>query len=233
MSPGGVANDSSVTLTLADTHGMLDGVTLNLNTQVNKKQTSISNQAYIRKVPFVQALSLSIMWSCNWFTIQLYLKRNIKRNGWCNLASVGTKLELMLFVSCLIRIICWSLGSDISCCAEWFRSVRTTNQLRPAGHTGQPPLPVHKRSLWQWIQCECVRLACAVHSYKVFRGIRSRLMNWEYAKVGNSLSNCDGFSVFLPNDFHMNMEKKLKALCNIQKAHSSTSKTLDFAAWLD
>uniref|UniRef100_A0A3Q3VYE9 C2H2-type domain-containing protein n=1 Tax=Mola mola TaxID=94237 RepID=A0A3Q3VYE9_MOLML len=33
MSPGGVANDSSVTLTLADTHGMLDGVTLNLNTQ--------------------------------------------------------------------------------------------------------------------------------------------------------------------------------------------------------
>uniref|UniRef100_H2V6B4 Zinc finger protein 236 n=1 Tax=Takifugu rubripes TaxID=31033 RepID=H2V6B4_TAKRU len=35
MSPGGVASDNSVTLTLADTHGMLDGVTLNLNTQVN------------------------------------------------------------------------------------------------------------------------------------------------------------------------------------------------------
>ncbi|XP_011603674.2 zinc finger protein 236 [Takifugu rubripes] len=33
MSPGGVASDNSVTLTLADTHGMLDGVTLNLNTQ--------------------------------------------------------------------------------------------------------------------------------------------------------------------------------------------------------
>ncbi|XP_070691522.1 zinc finger protein 236-like [Pempheris klunzingeri] len=33
MSPGGVANDSSVTLTLADTQGMLDGVTLNLNAQ--------------------------------------------------------------------------------------------------------------------------------------------------------------------------------------------------------
>lgn len=34
MSPGGVANDNSVTLTLADAQGMLDGVTLNLNTQV-------------------------------------------------------------------------------------------------------------------------------------------------------------------------------------------------------
>lgn len=34
MSPGGVANDGSVTLTLADDQGMLDGVTLNLNTQV-------------------------------------------------------------------------------------------------------------------------------------------------------------------------------------------------------
>uniref|UniRef100_A0A671WLP4 Zinc finger protein 236 n=1 Tax=Sparus aurata TaxID=8175 RepID=A0A671WLP4_SPAAU len=33
MSPGGVASDSSVTLTLADAQGMLDGVTLNLNTQ--------------------------------------------------------------------------------------------------------------------------------------------------------------------------------------------------------
>lgn len=35
MSAGGVANDNSVTLTLADAQGMLDGVTLNLNTQVN------------------------------------------------------------------------------------------------------------------------------------------------------------------------------------------------------
>lgn len=34
MSPGGVANDNSVTLTLADAQGMLDGVTLNLNTPV-------------------------------------------------------------------------------------------------------------------------------------------------------------------------------------------------------
>lgn len=34
MSPGGVASDNSVTLTLADAQGMLDGVTLNLNTQV-------------------------------------------------------------------------------------------------------------------------------------------------------------------------------------------------------
>lgn len=34
MSPGGVANDNSVTLTLADAQGMLEGVTLNLNPQV-------------------------------------------------------------------------------------------------------------------------------------------------------------------------------------------------------
>lgn len=34
MSPGGVASDGSVTLTLADAQGMLDGVTLNLNAQV-------------------------------------------------------------------------------------------------------------------------------------------------------------------------------------------------------
>ncbi|XP_034031282.1 zinc finger protein 236-like [Thalassophryne amazonica] len=33
MSPGGVATDNSVTLTLAEAQGMLDGVTLNLNTQ--------------------------------------------------------------------------------------------------------------------------------------------------------------------------------------------------------
>ncbi|XP_061676485.1 zinc finger protein 236-like isoform X4 [Syngnathoides biaculeatus] len=33
LSPGGVANDGSVTLTLADAQGMLDGVTLNLSTQ--------------------------------------------------------------------------------------------------------------------------------------------------------------------------------------------------------
>ncbi|KAF7669195.1 hypothetical protein LDENG_00228350 [Lucifuga dentata] len=33
MSPGGVVSDGSVTLTLADAQGMLDGVTLNLNTQ--------------------------------------------------------------------------------------------------------------------------------------------------------------------------------------------------------
>uniref|UniRef100_A0A3Q1FY96 Zinc finger protein 236 n=1 Tax=Acanthochromis polyacanthus TaxID=80966 RepID=A0A3Q1FY96_9TELE len=33
MSPGGAASDSSVTLTLADAQGMLDGVTLNLNAQ--------------------------------------------------------------------------------------------------------------------------------------------------------------------------------------------------------
>ncbi|KAM9851734.1 zinc finger protein 236 [Aulostomus maculatus] len=33
MSPGGVASDGCVTLTLADTQGMLDGVSLNLNTQ--------------------------------------------------------------------------------------------------------------------------------------------------------------------------------------------------------
>jgi len=38
MSPGGVASDGSVTLTLADAQGMLDGVTLNLNTQVRKKR---------------------------------------------------------------------------------------------------------------------------------------------------------------------------------------------------
>ncbi|KAM9807354.1 zinc finger protein 236-like isoform X3 [Syngnathus typhle] len=33
LSPGGVASDGSVTLTLADDQGMLDGVTVNLNTQ--------------------------------------------------------------------------------------------------------------------------------------------------------------------------------------------------------
>lgn len=36
MSPGGVSTDNSVTLTLADAQGMLDGVTLNLNTQVKR-----------------------------------------------------------------------------------------------------------------------------------------------------------------------------------------------------
>lgn len=36
MSPGGVANDNSVTLTLTDTQGMLDGVTLNLNAPVKQ-----------------------------------------------------------------------------------------------------------------------------------------------------------------------------------------------------
>lgn len=44
MSPGGVASDSSVTLTLADAQGMLDGVTLNLNTQVKKNPTTIKQQ---------------------------------------------------------------------------------------------------------------------------------------------------------------------------------------------
>lgn len=39
MSPGGVAADSSVTLTLADAQGMLDGVTLNLNAQVTHTHT--------------------------------------------------------------------------------------------------------------------------------------------------------------------------------------------------
>ncbi|MEQ2189503.1 hypothetical protein GOODEAATRI_025980, partial [Goodea atripinnis] len=34
MSPGGVASDGSVTLTLTDTQGMLDGVTLNLSAQL-------------------------------------------------------------------------------------------------------------------------------------------------------------------------------------------------------
>lgn len=36
MSTGGVASDGSVTLTLADAQGMLDGVTLNLNAQVRQ-----------------------------------------------------------------------------------------------------------------------------------------------------------------------------------------------------
>uniref|UniRef100_A0A3P9JZ80 Zinc finger protein 236 n=1 Tax=Oryzias latipes TaxID=8090 RepID=A0A3P9JZ80_ORYLA len=36
MSSGGMAGDGSVTLTLADAQGMLDGVTLNLNTQIPK-----------------------------------------------------------------------------------------------------------------------------------------------------------------------------------------------------
>lgn len=34
MSPGAVASDGSVTLTLSDAQGMLDGVTLNLSAQV-------------------------------------------------------------------------------------------------------------------------------------------------------------------------------------------------------
>jgi len=40
MSPGGVAGEDSVTLTLADAQGMLDGVTLSLNAQVEKEKTT-------------------------------------------------------------------------------------------------------------------------------------------------------------------------------------------------
>lgn len=47
MSPGGVASDSSVTLTLADAQGMLDGVTLNLNTQVTKKTHQQCTQTHL------------------------------------------------------------------------------------------------------------------------------------------------------------------------------------------
>lgn len=43
MSPGGVAGDDSVTLTLADAQGMLEGVTLNLNTQVNVDTWTMHN----------------------------------------------------------------------------------------------------------------------------------------------------------------------------------------------
>lgn len=44
MSPGGVASDSSVTLTLTDAQGMLDGVTLNLNAQVKKRKITQLNK---------------------------------------------------------------------------------------------------------------------------------------------------------------------------------------------
>ncbi|KAM6967611.1 zinc finger protein 236 [Aplochiton taeniatus] len=44
MSSGGVACDGSVTLTLADAQGMLDGVTLNLNTQAQHFPTVLSDQ---------------------------------------------------------------------------------------------------------------------------------------------------------------------------------------------
>lgn len=44
MSPGGVANDNSVTLTLTDTQGMLDGVTLNLNAQVIKETLKLNKK---------------------------------------------------------------------------------------------------------------------------------------------------------------------------------------------
>lgn len=44
MSSGGVAVDGSVTLTLADAQGMLDGVTLNLNAQVKRKGFAVSKK---------------------------------------------------------------------------------------------------------------------------------------------------------------------------------------------
>lgn len=55
MSSGGVASDSSVTLTLADAQGMLDGVTLNLNTQVTKK-TNINNETTNKDVQVQQTV---------------------------------------------------------------------------------------------------------------------------------------------------------------------------------
>uniref|UniRef100_A0A8D3A4H1 C2H2-type domain-containing protein n=2 Tax=Scophthalmus maximus TaxID=52904 RepID=A0A8D3A4H1_SCOMX len=45
MSPGGVASDGSVTLTLADAQGMLDGVTLNLNAQGQTFESSLQGQS--------------------------------------------------------------------------------------------------------------------------------------------------------------------------------------------
>lgn len=45
MSPGGVTGDNSVTLTLTDAQGMLDGVTLNLNTQVRRNALQQSTQS--------------------------------------------------------------------------------------------------------------------------------------------------------------------------------------------
>lgn len=97
MSPGGVANDTSVTLTLADAQGMLEGVTLNLNAQVTQQ-------------PREGALTLKL--------------------------PVNFHATVRVFPSS---------GSNLSCLAGRLWSLRT-DQLRPAGHTGEPPLPARLQS---------------------------------------------------------------------------------------
>lgn len=57
MSPGGVASDSSVTLTLADAQGMLDGVTLNLNTQVRKSTSANTHFTHTLQRPSVSIVT--------------------------------------------------------------------------------------------------------------------------------------------------------------------------------
>lgn len=71
MSPGGVANDNSVTLTLTDTQGMLDGVTLNLNAQVIKKPPLKLNKKTNIVCVFGGQTS---NWQPDFFTFQLILK---------------------------------------------------------------------------------------------------------------------------------------------------------------
>lgn len=151
MSPGGVASDSSVTLTLADAQGMLDGVTLNLNTQVRKK--------HISKHTFHSHASEAICWCHDWFKTQLGFKciPHSSDSTTCHEACVMNQTWHHVVCQPPEQSIFYCSGSDISCSAEWLWSVRTVRELRPAGHTGQPSLPVHQRRVWQWIQCECVR----------------------------------------------------------------------------
>lgn len=79
MSPGGVASDSSVTLTLADAQGMLDGVTLNLNAQVTrtKHQQPNNNDFQDQQTAHraVQALCLCLTQDC--LTVYYVLSSNL------------------------------------------------------------------------------------------------------------------------------------------------------------
>lgn len=85
MSPGGVANDSSVTLTLADAQGMLDGVTLNLNTQVTTnraKSRGSSSNPFFCVIVHVLFLRLRPFLPC-WATLVCQDRRaRASRSSW-------------------------------------------------------------------------------------------------------------------------------------------------------
>uniref|UniRef100_A0A3P9IB45 Zinc finger protein 236 n=1 Tax=Oryzias latipes TaxID=8090 RepID=A0A3P9IB45_ORYLA len=75
MSSGGMAGDGSVTLTLADAQGMLDGVTLNLNTQ---SQTFPASPRVIFR-PFSQDLHQPYMFSSCYYCDQVFQNANSLR----------------------------------------------------------------------------------------------------------------------------------------------------------